>query len=115
MTAQAQCDLEWEGVLLEHASARTKMIDSIGHHVPVLCFICELESATRAHCQVEQPFPAGHEKQCEAAARRLRKGSRVTFQAPSVGIRLLVGNATHVHLHETPSPAAASPEEFALS
>jgi hypothetical protein len=47
--------------------------------------------------------------QCEAAARRHKKGMRVTFEAPTVGIQLVARNVTHVHLHrESEQTTAAS-------
>jgi hypothetical protein len=102
----ARCDLEFTGTLVDKASARNKMIDSEGHNVPVLCFEVELESDSRQRCRVEQPFPVGHMPQCEAAARRLKAGTRVTFQAPLVGIRLLVPNVAHVHVLQDEAVAA---------
>lgn len=106
MKPAAVCDFEMTGLLVEHAQARIRQLDDEGHNVPVLCMHVEIESSTRAHAIVEEPFPAGHERQCEARARELRKGARVTFRAPSVGIQLLVRNASHVHLHKADEAAA---------
>jgi hypothetical protein len=102
------------GVLLRDAEARHRRLDEDDAHiVPVLCLLVETESETRGHAIVEQPFPAGHADQCEAAARRLKKGTRVTFTAPSVGVQLLVRNATHVHTHHATdaAPGAAPSHE----
>jgi hypothetical protein len=97
--AAVQCDLAMTGVLLHDGECRQRQLDGEGHLVPVLCLLVETDSATRGRAVVEQPFPADHGRQCEAAARRFKKGMRVTFEAPTVGIQLLVRNARHVHLH----------------
>ena len=92
-------NLEFTGTLLARATARVKVLGDEGQMVPVLCFDLEIDAPSRPQAHVEQPFPAGHHAQCEAAARRLRKGARVTFQAPLVGIRLVTTNVSHVHVH----------------
>ena len=110
MTAAAiQCDLEMSGVLLQRAEARWRPLDGDSHMVPVLCLLVETDSASHGRAIVEQPFPQDHGAQCMAAARRYRKGARVTFQAPTVGIQLLVRNASHVHLHPEDEPSASEP------
>lgn len=84
------------GTLTERAVARTKVLD--GEHVlPVLCLDLITDTPLRLPVHVEQPFPPGHFAQCEAAARRLRKGAHVTVQAPVLGWRLVAANATHIH------------------
>lgn len=108
--ADVQCDLSMTGTLLQDAECRQRLLDESGQRVPVLCLLVETESVTRGRAIVEQPFPLGHDIQCEAAARRYKKGMRVTFEAPTVGIQLLVRNARHVHLH---SDKLAQPETVA--
>lgn len=94
------------GTLTAHAEVRTKPLDQEGHMVPVLCMDIELDNALRNRLRAEQPFPADQHQQCEAAARRYRKGVRVTVHAPVVGLRVLAANTTHIHLHspEEPTP-----------
>lgn len=94
---------EYTGVLIQRAEARSSVADSEGHIVPVLCLDMELDNAHRTHLHVEQPFPAGHHTQAEAAAHRLKKGMRITVQAPLVGMRLVARNAAHIHV--IPDPA----------
>jgi hypothetical protein len=107
--AEYQCDLSMTGVLLQDGEARQRRLDSAGHMVPVLCLLVETESTSHGHAIVEQPFPEGQMAQCEAAARRHKKGMRVTFEAPTVGIQLVARNVTHVHLHrESEQTTAAS-------
>jgi hypothetical protein len=84
------------GTLIDRAVARTKVLDG-ERTVPVLCLELVSDSPLRLPVHVEQPFPAGHFAQCEAAARRLKKGARVTVQAPVLGWKLIAANATHVH------------------
>ena len=90
---------EYTGTLLHAAEARTTLLDSEGHTVPTLCMEVELDNAMHTHLVVEQPFPAGHFTQAQAAAHRLKKGMRVTVHAPLVGMRLIARNATHIHTH----------------
>ena len=89
---------EYTGTLIHPAEARTGMLDTLGQAVPVLCLDVELDNPTHNLLHVEQPFPSGNFSQCEAAARRLKEGARVTVTAPLVGLRLVARNATHVHL-----------------
>lgn len=84
------------GTLTENAGARTKVLDG-DVAVPVLCLELVTDTPMRLPVHVEQPFPRGHHAQCEAAARRLKKGLHVTVQAPVVGWKLIAANATHVH------------------
>lgn len=102
MHTPAQPLAEYSGTLTHQAEARTKVLDGEGHSVPVLCMDIELDNALRTHMHVEQPFPADAAKQAHAAAHRLKKGMRVTVQAPLVGIRLVAGNATHIHVIPEP-------------
>lgn len=91
--------VEHTGVLLHGAEARSKPLDGEGHVVPVLCLDLELDNPYHTHMHVEQPFPVGHHAQAQAAAHRLKKGMRVTVQAPLVGVRLVAANTTHIHTH----------------
>jgi hypothetical protein len=97
----------YTGRLLRAPEVRTKVIDQEGHAVPVLCLDIESDSPLRLPIHVEQPYPLDHHAQCQAAARRLSKGMHITVEAPMVGVRLVVGNATHIHTSQ-PSPQEAS-------
>lgn len=88
------------GTLLARAEARTKVLDG-SHTVPVLCLELETDTPARMPIHVEQAFPPGHMAQAEAAARRLKKGMHVTVQAPVLGWKLVVQNATHIHTDKT--------------
>lgn len=94
------------GVLLAHAQVRAKPLDAEGHMVPVLCMEIELDCAARNHMHVEQPFPANLQAACQAAAHRYRKGTRVTVEAPIVGLRMVATNTTHIHVHQPEETAA---------
>ena len=98
---------EYTGTLIHPAEARTGIQDTQGHAIPVLCMVVELDSPTHNLLQVEQPFPPGNFSQCQAAARRLKEGARVTVTAPLVGLRLVARNATHIHVINDPQEQAA--------
>ncbi len=102
-------EMSWEGILTRNGEARTKAIDAEGHMAPVL--ILDLESPTELRLQmhVEQVFPVGHVAQAEAAARRYRKGQRVTVQAPVQGVRWHV-QASHIHTHHNDEPNELQPQ-----
>ena len=104
MTAAALA--EYTGTLLHQAEARTALLDHDGHAVPVLCLDIELDNALHTHMHVEQPFPLGQHTQAAAAAHRLKKGTRVTVQAPLIGLRLVASNTSHIHTHRQPTPEA---------
>ena len=93
---------EYTGTLIQCAEARTAMLDHDGHAIPVLCLDIELDNQLHTHMHVEQPFPLGHFTQAKAAAQRMKKGVRVTVQAPLVGLRLVVSNTTHIHVITEP-------------
>lgn len=88
------------GTLVAQAEMRMKSLDHEGHMVPVLCMDIELDNSLRNRLHAEQTFPAGEQRQCEAAAGRYRKGVRVTVRAPIVGLRVLAPNTTHIHVHQ---------------
>ena len=92
-----QVHAQYTGHLLRPPEVRTKVIDGEGHAVPVLCLDIESDSPMRLPIHVEQPYPADHHAQCQAAARRLTKGMHITVEAPMVGVRLVVSNAVHIH------------------
>lgn len=94
--------LEYSGTLVHSAQARTRVLDGKAT-VPVLCLDIELDNALHNHMHVEQPFPRDHFKQAEAAAHRLKKGMRVTIQAPLLDLHLVARNAAHIHVIN-PSP-----------
>jgi hypothetical protein len=102
---------EYTGTLIHPAEARTGMLDGIGQAVPMLCMVVELDSLTHNLLHVEQPFPPGKFTQCQAAARRLKEGTRVTVTAPLVGLRLVARNASHIHVinaHQEQSPCPSN-------
>ncbi|MGE3346084.1 MAG: hypothetical protein AB7I35_01475 [Ramlibacter sp.] len=88
------------GLLTADGQARLKQMDREGHMVPVLMLELESESALHMPLHIEQPFPADQMRQAEAAARRYRKGQRITVQAPVLSVRMAVV-ASHIHTHPT--------------
>jgi hypothetical protein len=86
--------LEYTGTLIHAAEARTQVLDADGHTIPVLC----LDIALHNLMHVEQPFPFDHYAQAMAAAHRLKKGMRVTVQAPPIDLRLIARNTAHIHI-----------------
>lgn len=89
----------FSGTLLHNAQARTRQLDHDGHVVPVLCMDVELDTALRNHLHVEQPFAIGAHQACEARARTLRAGMRVTIDVPFIGLAIVARNVSHVHVH----------------
>jgi hypothetical protein len=93
--------LEYTGVLIHPAQARSRPADQEGHIVPVLCVEIALENAVGTVLHAEQVFPFGAHDQAAAAARRLHKGDRITVQAGLADLRLLVTNTAHIHVIPT--------------
>lgn len=102
-------DMVHTGTLTQDAEVRTRVLDHEGHSVPVLCLELELDNAHHTPLHSEQLFPVGHHKQAAMAAKRYRRGTRVSIQAPLVGVRLVATNTTHIHIikptEEAPCPA----------
>lgn len=107
MQTSAQLEMEYTGVLIQPGELRMSP-NHVGASVPTLCLFLELENPTHNTLQVYQPFGADEYAQCEAAARRHKKGMRVTVQAPLVGLVLVARNATHVHAISEPAATADS-------
>lgn len=101
--------LEYSGTLLHAAEARTRVLDGHDHSVPVLCMDIELDNALRNRMHVEQPFPPDHYAQAAAAAKRLKKGTHVTVQAPPMDMQLVARNVSHISV--IPEPATDLFEE----
>jgi hypothetical protein len=93
-------DLMLTGTLASNGEARMKVIDSEGHTVPVLVLDLQGEAGVHMPMHIEQLFPPGHMTQAQAAARRYRKGLRVTVQAPVLSVRIAV-TASHIHTEKT--------------
>ena len=102
-------DMTYTGTLVQHAETRTRVLDTEGHMVPVLCLEVELDNDHHTHLHSEQPFPVGHHKQAHAAALRLKKGTRVTIQAPLIGVRLVAANTTHIHVIKSTEESTTCP------
>lgn len=94
---------EYTGVLQHPAEVRTKVVGSEGYSVPVLCMDLVLDNTVHTHTRVEQNFPAGCHSQCEAAARRYKKGDRITVHAPLADLRLVLPNASQIDVIPDPS------------
>lgn len=93
--------LDWAGTIVHDAQARSKAIDDQGHMVPVLIVDIRLDQAPDQNpMRLVQPFPAGHEEQCHAAARRLRKGMHITAQGARAHVRLTQEHVLHIHVHQ---------------
>jgi hypothetical protein len=86
------------GTLTKNAEVRHKFMDREGHTAPVLVLDMLLDSERPMPVHIEQVFPPGHVNQCEAAARRYRKGTRITVESSVLTHRLAV-TATHIHTH----------------
>lgn len=93
--------LEYTGTLIADAQARTKVLDSEGHSVPVVCLDLELDNTLHTLMRSEQPFPLDHYAQAHARAHQLKKGMRVTVQAPPLDLRLIACNTVHIHVIPT--------------
>lgn len=90
--------MQYSGTLTHQAEARMRPLDGEGHYVAVLCLDVELDNAAHTPLHVEQPFASGSIEQARAAAHRLKKGMRITVQAPLAAMRLVAANAAHIHV-----------------
>ena len=94
----------YSGTLIENAQARHRQIEG-GPLVPVLCLVVQLDTALGTVMRAQQLFPVNHERECEAAAARWKKGMPITIEAPAVGVELAINCVTHVH---APAPETAA-------
>lgn len=101
--------LSYTGTLVADAEARWHVEPGTLRTRPVLCMDLQLDNCVHTLAHVEQQFDHGHHDQVKAAARRYRKGQRVTVQAPLRPLRLVIAQAAHIHIINPPveTPAAA--------
>lgn len=95
LPAQPTALIEYSGVLLRAAEARTRVLEHDGRMVPVLCLDIELDNSFHTPLHVEQHFPTGHQVQAQAAAHHYKKGQRVTVQMPLLALHMS-GIAAHI-------------------
>jgi hypothetical protein len=93
--------LECSGTLIRNAEARMGPVDGSGRMVPILIVHARVHNPAvpgmHYHGCFEQPFPAGAEAGCAAAAKRLRKGAEVRVQAPLAWVTLHCRHTAHIH------------------
>jgi len=100
--------LEYTGTLTRAAEVRARVQGL--HTVPVVVIEIDLDNSLRNRMLIEQPFATGQHAQAEAAARRLRKGARITVRAPAIDMQLVARNATAVTV--LPEPMAPTPKQL---
>lgn len=88
----------YTGKLLHRAEARTAISDQTGHAVPVVCFVMELDTPLKTRMDVQQPFPEGAFAAAQAAAHRLKQGTRVSVEHPMAAVRIVGNLTTHIHV-----------------
>ena len=104
-TPPAAVVCEYTGTLLSAAEVRTKILGGDSYPVPVLCMELELDNTVHTHAHIEQNFAPGCHSQCEAAARRYKKGDHVTVHASLVDHRLVLPNVHHIQVTHQSTPA----------
>jgi hypothetical protein len=97
--------LEYTGTLTKPAEVRSRIIDTAGHTVPVVCVELEMDNPERTRIHAEQRFDAGQHIQAEHAAKRYTKGERITLHCPIADMSLFAGNTTHIHIHPHTDPS----------
>ena len=105
--------IEFSGTLIAPAQARTRIVDKEGHARPALCMDIELDDTNRKRIHVESIFDQGKHNECEAAAHRYKKGTRVTFQTKDEDLQLSALNVSHIHIHPDAAPAAQQLDQVA--
>ena len=98
--------LQFIGTLIAPAQARTTILDAEGHTLPVLCMDIEVDNSECSRLHVEQLFPSGKHRECEAAAHRYKTGQRITIETQHTSISLVARYVSHIHLHPDAAPAA---------
>ncbi len=101
--------LQWSGTLLQAAQARTSIQPGTLASVPVLCFDIELDNPLHNHMHVEQPFPSYHFSEAAAAAKRLKKGTKVTVDVIPQSMFITARNVQHVHVVSTTNTPPTEP------
>ena len=99
--------LAYTGTLTHGAQARSTTANAEGHTIPVLVLDLQLDNTLHTPMRVEQFFPTGQHAQAHAAAQRLKKGMRVTVQAPMRELSLIARHAVHIHVEHDPAQAHA--------
>lgn len=87
-SAGADCVLTLTGTVAHHAEVRMKVLDQLGHHVPVVCVDLVDVGAGHNTVHAEQPFTETTRHEAEQLARTLRKGTTVTVATSLCDVRM---------------------------
>lgn len=79
------------GTLLQDAEVRTMQMGTDRMAMPVLTLLIESDGPARLPVRAEQVYPPSLRNQAEEAARAMRKGMRVSVDAPVEQIRTTLG------------------------
>lgn len=100
-------DMQISGTVVQ-AQVRALVLPD-GMSVPALCLDIMTDTAVPMPVHIEQGFAPGHHAQAHAALRRYPKGTHITAQAPALGVRLVVPNASLIAITTT-APSDPSPQ-----
>lgn len=95
-------DMQISGTVVQ-AQVRALLLPG-GMTVPALCLDIMTDTAVPMPVHIEQGFAPGHHAQAHAAMRRYPKGTHITAQAPALGVRLVVPNASVIAASATTPP-----------
>lgn len=111
MTPPPNPQLQLTGHVQGAAQVRNRILDHEVHTVPVLVIEVECDGPLRLQVRIEQNFAADDHAGAEAAARRYKRGTRLRFDVPPFGMRLIATGVTHIErLADMPPQASAAQE-----
>ena len=94
-----------EGTLAQDAQVRIKPMGEAETPMPVLCLLINTNGSSQEPVRAEQTYPPSHRAEAERAARALRRGVRVSVEAPCAHIRTTLAHCASITL------AAKAPQQ----
>lgn len=97
--AVTDAQIQISGVLLHDAEVRTVPMGDDSTPMPVLCLVIQADRSCHGPVRAEQVYPPQLRHEAEAAAKTLKKGQRVTVQAPIAHLRTTLARASKIEVH----------------
>lgn len=106
--------IEIEGTIAAQPVVRTRAVGEGGHPMPVLCLqLNQLGPRRVGFVTCDQVFPLGAHAAAQAAAHRLKPGTRVKVQVPVDLMETHFPATAHIHVLPQPDPATPAKKEAA--
>ena len=102
--------LQISGVLLRDAEVRTVPMGEDRTAMPVISLVIQTDHSCHGPLRAEQVYPPAMRGDAEAAAKAMKKGQRVTVQAPIAQLRTTLAWVSKIEVHGRAHKSQSSKE-----